>query len=378
VKKTVASILFFLLLSNYAFAQNRCVLVEEFTGMWCGDCPKGRSASEHLDSLFGNQVICIGMHSGDSLSNGYSDGITKYCDVTEFPLAFIDRTSFPASGGVFQEIDPHEHNLDKFIQQQLMKISPLDIHLTNLYDSKTRLLTVQADFDFKQDWKGKMRVNCLVVEDSVQTNKAQVNYMNNDTTSPWYQKGNPVLNYVQRNVARNNLSAAIWGEGNVLPNLVLKNQHFSSTYSYTVPAAWNEQHIKLVCFVTAWGSGDGMVDTSKFNVLNTAVANLTRGPTTGLLVHPSARVSVRAYPNPFANSCTLQLTLLEEEAVVLRILNATGQEVALLETRNLPAGKHLFTWAGTSRDGSSLPNGLYFFHIHTATFSRAIELVLNR
>lgn len=44
----------------------RKAVVEEFTGAWCGNCPRGIVALERLAKDFGDRVICIAVHQGDN------------------------------------------------------------------------------------------------------------------------------------------------------------------------------------------------------------------------------------------------------------------------------------------------------------------------
>src|SRR4051812_47079920 len=65
-----------------AVAQNRHVMLEEFTGAWCGWCVRGSLAIHNLDEKYPGQVIPVAVHGpvsygepmatlqGDSLING--------------------------------------------------------------------------------------------------------------------------------------------------------------------------------------------------------------------------------------------------------------------------------------------------------------------
>lgn len=45
-------------------AFTRRAVVEEFTGTWCGNCPRGIVALQRLAQDFGDRVICIAVHQG--------------------------------------------------------------------------------------------------------------------------------------------------------------------------------------------------------------------------------------------------------------------------------------------------------------------------
>src|SRR5665213_1505385 len=94
MKKKITLSLATLFLGVALYAQvPRKVLVEDFTGEWCGWCPLGRTTAEHLEATFGNNVIDMGQHYGDALACGYSNAFSAY-DSYGYPGFMIDRTQF--------------------------------------------------------------------------------------------------------------------------------------------------------------------------------------------------------------------------------------------------------------------------------------------
>ncbi|MCH5234724.1 MAG: hypothetical protein J1E16_05470 [Muribaculaceae bacterium] len=64
-------------------------LVEEYTGLWCGWCPRGFIAMEMISEDFGDNQVSICYHNGDDMAvtNSYP------VNVSGFPSATIDRIS---------------------------------------------------------------------------------------------------------------------------------------------------------------------------------------------------------------------------------------------------------------------------------------------
>ena len=48
----------------------RRVVMEEYTGLWCGFCPKGEAAVNRMSDEFGERFIAFSIHSGDVLEIG--------------------------------------------------------------------------------------------------------------------------------------------------------------------------------------------------------------------------------------------------------------------------------------------------------------------
>lgn len=336
----------------------RKVLVEEFTGMWCGDCPKGKSAVEHLESRFGSSVICIGMHNADVLSNAYSDSIVNQCNVTEFPLGFIDRTSFFSREGVFQELADTD-DWDELVKEQLNVSSPISISIHPIYSVDNRKLSVSVDTRFLKAATGHFRLNCLLMEDSIATDGKQANYFDKDPDSPWFGQGNPIRSYEQRNVARVNLAGNNWGDADVIPAEVPENGEYIKNYSYLLPLSWNASHIRVVAFVSNWGASPTILDTTHFEVLNANMEKLTVSPepdqtTLGFSCS-------KPYPNPFNETCIQRVDVGSAYTPIrVSIYSVSGKLIKVLSDGLEGPGTHTFCWNGTSEDGTLLPVGLYF------------------
>ena len=68
----------------------RKVVVEEYTGMWCGYCPRGIALMENLAHTFGNEFIGIAVHTYDALHClDYSE---KASEDRSRPLLWMNRS----------------------------------------------------------------------------------------------------------------------------------------------------------------------------------------------------------------------------------------------------------------------------------------------
>ncbi len=64
LKNTTVKVKFVYKDPNAKPAFTRRAVVEEFTGTWCGNCPRGIVALQRLAQDFGDRVICIAVHQG--------------------------------------------------------------------------------------------------------------------------------------------------------------------------------------------------------------------------------------------------------------------------------------------------------------------------
>lgn len=69
-------------------------LMEEYTGLWCGWCPRGYVAMEKMTELYPDDFVCVSYHDGDVLQY-----VTQFpSTVSGYPSAFLNRG---------KEIDPY-------------------------------------------------------------------------------------------------------------------------------------------------------------------------------------------------------------------------------------------------------------------------------
>lgn len=74
-------------LNTFSFLPVHRPLVEEYTGLWCGYCPRGYIAMEYVDDTFGDDQVSICFHNKDVMTV-----TTAYpMNVSNFPNASVDR-----------------------------------------------------------------------------------------------------------------------------------------------------------------------------------------------------------------------------------------------------------------------------------------------
>lgn len=80
-----------------AFAPHRRPLVEEYTGTWCGWCPRGYVGMEHMKEIYGDEFVGIAYHNDDKMAIMAEYPASK----VTFPTAWMDRAF---------ETDPYQGN----------------------------------------------------------------------------------------------------------------------------------------------------------------------------------------------------------------------------------------------------------------------------
>jgi len=96
------------------------------------------------------------------------------------------------------------------------------------------------------------------------------------------------------------------------------------------------------------------------------------GSTTVVLLNKAVKFSLsQNYPNPFNATTKIRYTIPENAFVSVKIYNMSGEEVASLVNEQQQAGVYTIDF-----DASHLANGIYFYRMEAADFSRVRKFLL--
>lgn len=72
-----------------SFVPHRRPLIEEYTGTWCGYCPRGYVGMEHMKALYGDEFVGVAYHNADAMEIMAQEKFPSV--VANFPAAWMDR-----------------------------------------------------------------------------------------------------------------------------------------------------------------------------------------------------------------------------------------------------------------------------------------------
>ncbi|MGC8864726.1 MAG: Omp28 family outer membrane lipoprotein [Bacteroidales bacterium] len=230
----------------------RIVLLEDFTGHKCVNCPEAAALAHQLSLAHSNQLVIIGVHAGffaspDASGNYTADyrtpegnALNEYFGIMMYPTGLINRK--PYHGTLRLTPDKWEAALEAALQGEPEAF----ITLKNYYNANQRKLQVQTKVKALSDLTGPINLTLCIIE--------------NDIVSP--QKNNKtsvgpvpdILDYKHKHVLRACLNG-VWGEP-VNGGLDLtRNTYFSFNHSFVLPDNWNADHCEVVAFLH-FTSGD--------------------------------------------------------------------------------------------------------------------------
>jgi len=89
--------------------------------------------------------------------------------------------------------------------------------------------------------------------------------------------------------------------------------------------------------------------------------------------NPQEYLLVKAYPNPFNPTTTIEYSIPKSEFVTLQIYNLLGQQVEELVAKRLSPGNYKYVW-----DASQFASGVYYYKIMAGSFIQTGKLILMK
>lgn len=213
------------------------VMVEDYTGTWCGYCPRLAYKIDEL-AVADARVVPVALHSESSSHPlNYPDVsiLESAYSISGYPTGKINRTI------TWNETDSH-------VLSQLDDIKPLGLAIDSNISGSTLSVTAKVHYDIDVTDAHKLVV--YVLEDDLFYD--QVNYMNGDSSSPWYGAGDPIVGFEHDNVVRTTLTNVL---GDAIPGgeTVMGNT-FTQDFNYTIPGGYAAANLELVaCVVDSTG-----------------------------------------------------------------------------------------------------------------------------
>ena len=213
----------------------RAILIEDFTGQRCINCPTGTEIINGIVSTYGeDNVIAVGIHSGPLGFAGNSKTVGLMTDTgNEYYTRWDKENKMGQPWVIFNRKtspDSHYNNWAAMVSTIISEKSNLTVNIANAYDAASRTLTTTVGADgLSGSVKGKLQV--WIVEDGV-------------TALQKMPDGSTNKKYIHNHVFRAAVNGT-WGEDVT----VKEGETTTKQYSYKLPEAWNADNIAVVAFV---------------------------------------------------------------------------------------------------------------------------------
>ena len=213
------------------FKQN--VVVEDFTGTWCGWCPRVSEAVRLLKQETSDAIV-VAIHNGDPMQFSGEGTIRAAFNVTGFPTALINRQERWSS--------PQPSNVSQVTSKIGKKAyASLAMESTVSGDVLDLKVKVMMGYSYKS-----MKLAVYMLEDGLV-------YDQRNFTS-YYGGADPIRDFVHDDVLRRSLTD-VFGD-DIPQDQVGHNKTFTRDFQYAIPPSYDKNKVKLVAFVTTGSERD--------------------------------------------------------------------------------------------------------------------------
>jgi len=222
------------------------VVIEEFSGVQCPNCPVGDAQIGNLKALYGDRVVAVTMHAfvtgvlSAPMSDSRYDFRTDAAEAiiknlglpTGIPAASVNRKLFEGQPALLSA--PNQWAAK--VEEELEKEALVGINLQANYDPASRLVTMDVRVIANDDISGPTRLHMGLIEDGMIDKQ-----IDGVTKIEAYEH-----NHILRDYITNNLG------DNILPEMDL-GETWERRYTYTLPEEdgwWVAENITVFGFVS--------------------------------------------------------------------------------------------------------------------------------
>jgi len=232
------------------------VLIEDYTGFTCGNCPYAHQEAKRLHEEYGDNVIVMAVHASyyaNPTNEHKYDFRTatatewdKFFGISSngYPNGMINRRGFLESKNILKYA-----SWQQAVDEVLAEKPIVSLNLSAIYLKDSRQILAFVTFVYNEKMDKYHNLNVCIVEDSI------VQYQK------WYRHDPEDVNdYVHNHVFRTALNGT-WGEK-------LNTQMGIKTYTYTLPenSDWRPENLKIVAFISDVGASYEVLQAEQVDV----------------------------------------------------------------------------------------------------------------
>ncbi len=223
----------------------RKILLEDYTGMKCVNCPAATAGAEALVEQYKGQVVLMTVHAGyfskPDASGPYTtdyrvaEGVNWFDDfmLISNPMGMVNRAPYNGK----QAIGAGSWAEAIGIIALQNEVASINIQ-TNYTTSSRHHITTTIETKFFEELAGAYNLTVCILEDSI------IGWQKNN--DPLVGPVPDIENYVFNDMLRTVLNGTY---GEQVTNVVDTSHTYSNEYLYTITESWNPAHLSLVAFV---------------------------------------------------------------------------------------------------------------------------------
>lgn len=211
----------------------RAVLIEDYTGQWCNNCPEATEVIESLLEAYGSDVIIpVAIHSGPQ---GFQGGTPEMPGLkTDLGQEYYDAAGieYQPQGVIDRGGKKDRTDWAATVRNELQKTALLSIKIDNDYSETSRKLTIYTSLESVKGIDGVSgKLQLWLVEDGI-------------TSVQVMPDGSYNFAYLHNHVFRDAVNGK-WGEDVSMT----EDAPAEVSHTYTIPEGWNANKVSVVAFV---------------------------------------------------------------------------------------------------------------------------------
>jgi hypothetical protein len=219
------------------------VLIEDFTGFRCGNCPEAGEKARDIAETYQGKVFIMSIHAKDlavptpfrkyEFRTPEGTDIATHFNLPATPYGMVNRV--PVNGNALLAPDAWGTS----VAQQLTKKADLKMALNVGFNEGTKTISLETNMKFVNDSKTSYFMAAYIVEDSI------IQYQRDDRN-----KTNPdILNFVHMHVLRGSMNGT-WGT-QISSDIIKAKDSIKIVSDFTIPAEkdWVPKNLSLIVIV---------------------------------------------------------------------------------------------------------------------------------
>ena len=212
------------------------VLLEDYTGVKCVNCPAAAEIASNLQAQYGEHLVVLGVHPKSALQNpagGFPDFRTdegnewnNYFNISAYPTGTLNREAAIGTASWASEVDDVIGN-----------DAPVRLIIKSEYDDATRELKLSIHSKFLQN----------VESDDVHLT---VCMMENNIIGKQVTPDGVVEDYVHRHVFRGTADGLTWGRLLSSAESISSGENFITNMKFNVDEEFNADEFYIVALIT--------------------------------------------------------------------------------------------------------------------------------
>lgn len=238
------------------YVDERQVLLEEFTGHLCVNCPEAAKLAHELAEELDHKLIIYTVHAGNFAEPvpGTVFESDFRCDESEElynnfgifanPLALIDRVDYNGLRQIFKD------DWTTVVNQQMALPNEVNLKLSNTWYPDLEVVVIDVETEFVSATDDNYKLVVYIVEDNIVSPQ-----LNNDPEIG----GDTLYNYVHRNLLRDAVNSS-YGEFLGEAGQVVTGETYQKQYTYPINENWVTENCRIIAYIGKQDASLNLID----------------------------------------------------------------------------------------------------------------------